>query len=42
MDLALHYRIYKDGVNEEVILEHIRYFKSCNLYYLAKNHVWKN
>ena len=41
MSPALYYKIYGDGMDEEVIPRHIKYFKLCYLYYLIKNYIWR-
>ena len=40
MNSTLYYRIYGDGMNEEVILGYIKYPESRYFYYLAEDHVW--
>ena len=40
MNPALYYRIYEEGIDEQVILKYIKYDKSYYLYYLTINHVW--
>ena len=39
MDPILYYKIYKEGVDEQVILEYTEYTKSYHLYYSAENYV---
>ena len=41
MDPILHYRVYRGEINKEAILEYIKYFKPCHLYYIIKDHVWR-
>ena len=42
MDPALHYGIYREEIDKQIILKHIKYIKSCYLYDLAKDHIWRN
>ena len=39
MDPALYYKIYREGVDKQIILKYIKYVKLCYLYDLAKNYV---
>ena len=41
MNSALHYKIYKEGINEQAISRHTKYIKSRHLYNLIKNHIWR-
>ena len=40
MDPILHYKIYKEGVDQQVILKYIKYIGLYHLYNLIKNYVW--
>ena len=35
MDPALYYRIYGEGIDEQVILRHIRHVKTYHLYSIS-------
>ena len=39
MDPTLHYKIYRERVDEQVILKYIKYAEPCYLYNLIKNYV---
>ena len=39
MDLALYYKIYREEIDEQVILRYIKYVKSHHLYDSAKDHI---
>ena len=39
MDPALYYKIYREGINERVILKYIKYAETHYLYNLIKNYV---
>ena len=39
MDPALYYKIYKEGIDEQVILRYIKYIKSLYLYNLIINYI---
>ena len=40
MNPALHYKIYRDKIDKEIIIKYIKYSKFCYLYNLAENYVW--
>ena len=42
MDPALYYEIYKEGVDEQAILEYAEYAEPRHLSNLIKNHVWED
>ena len=39
MDLVLHYRIYEEGVDEQIILRYTEYTKPHYLHSLIKDHI---
>ena len=39
MNPILYYKIYGEGVDEQVILRYTRYTKPYYLYYLIKNYI---
>ena len=39
MNPTLHYKIYGEGVNKQVIPEHAEYIKPHHLHYLIKNYI---
>ena len=39
MDSVLYYKIYREGVDEQVILEYTEYIKPYYLYYLIKDYI---
>ena len=39
MNPTLYYKVYGRGIDKEVILGHIRYFKPCHLPYIIKNYI---
>ena len=41
MNLALYYKIYKEGVDKQIILKYIEYTEPHYLYNLIKDYVWK-
>ena len=42
MDPALYYKIYREEIDEQVILKYTGYIKSYHLYNSAKNYIWRN
>ena len=42
MDPALHYGIYREGVDEQIIIRHNKPVKPYELYYLTIDYIWEN
>ena len=40
MNSALHYKIYKEGMNKQVIIKYIEPIKLFGVYYTTVDHVW--
>ena len=41
MDLTLYYRIYREGVNKQIISGYIEYAESRHLHRITKNYIWE-
>ena len=41
MDPALYYGIYRERIDEQVILRHTEHVKTRHLHYSTENHVWR-
>ena len=41
MNLTLYYKIYGEGVDEQVILKYTGYAKPRHLYSVIKDHIWR-
>ena len=39
MDPILYYKVYKKGMDKQVIPKYIKYFKLCHLPYIIKDYV---
>ena len=42
MDLTLHYRIYKEGINKQTIIRYDKSVKFYELHHLTTNYIWGN
>ena len=42
MDPALYYKIYREGMDKQVIPRHTEYIKFYHLYNLIKDYVWRD
>ena len=40
MNPALYYKVYREGVNKQIILRYIGYPEPCYLYNLTKDYIW--
>ena len=39
--IIFYYKIYRERMDEQVILRDVRYIKTRHLYYIIKNYIWR-
>ena len=42
MDPTLHYRIYGEGIDEQVIIKYIKPVKLFDIHHPTTDHVWRD